>query len=333
MATALVTGGAGFTGVHLVRKLLDKHYTVTVLDITRGDPEEAAALEARGVTFIEGSVDDDEALTRSVAGQDVVFSLASAFRDIHSGDPLFQQVDVEGARKLFARARDEGVKRIVHCSTQGVHGSLPPSDIPGNEDSPLTPIDYYCRAKVDAENVCHAFIKEGMDIVIVRPASIYGPGDTHGWLKLFRMCRDGRFPMLGDGRTYNHPVYVENLADLLLLAAETPQASGRAYIAADDEYLTLTELVRLVARVQGGKVRIYRFPWLAPVNGLAWLMEAATRPFNIEPPLFRRRLTWFTTNRAWDTSRARDELGYRPSVSLEEGLLRTMRWYQSKGLL
>ena len=330
---ALVTGGAGFTGVHLLRGLLDKGHAVTVLDIARGDAQEASAFEAEGVRYIEGSVDDDAVLAQAVPGHDVIFNLASAFRDIHSGVPLFQRVDVEGTRKLFQKAREEGVKRVVHCSTQGVHGSLPADAVPGNEDSPLTPIDYYCSAKVDAEAVCHEFIRDGMDIVIVRPTSIYGPGDTHGWLKLFRMCRQGRFLMLGSGRTHNHPVYVENLADLFMLAAEVPEARGRTYLAGDNEYLTLNELVRLVGKVQGQQVRMYRFPWVAPVHALAWLMEMASRPFNAEPPLFRRRLTWFTTNRGWDISRARNELGYQPAVSLEEGLTRTMHWYQSRGLL
>lgn len=330
---ALVTGGTGFTGVHLVRELLERGHEVTVLDVTRGDPVDVDPLESRGASIIIGSVDDDAVLEKAVPGHDVIFNLASAFRDIHQGTPLFQRVDVEGARKLFRIAQREGVRRVVHCSTQGVHGSLPAGSIPGNEDSPLTPIDYYCEAKVDAENVCQEFIAEGLDVVIVRPTSIYGPGDTHGWLKLFRMCRKGRFLMLGSGRTNNHPVYVGNLVQLFMLAAEVPEARGRTYLAGDDDYVTLNELVTLIGKVQGTDVRMVRFPWIAPVYLLAWAMELAGRPFNWEPPLFRRRLTWFTTNRGWDISRARDELGYRPEIDLAEGLRRTMTWYQSRGHL
>lgn len=315
-----------------MRELLGKGHQVTVLDITEGDPIDTGPLREQGATFVLGSVDDEAVLEQVVPGHDVIFNLASAFRDIHQGTPLFQRVDVEGARTLFRIAREQGVRRIVHCSTQGVHGSLPAGAVPGNEDSPLEPIDYYCEAKVDAENVCQEFIDEGMDIVIVRPTSIYGPGDTHGWLKLFRMCRKGRFLMIGSGKTNNHPVYVDNLVQVFMLAAEVPEARGRTYLAGDDSYVTLTQLVNLIGKVQGRTVRIYRFPWHLPIYLLSWAMEVVSKPFNFEPPLFRRRLTWFTTNRGWDISRARQELGYKPAVELEEGLRRTMEWYQSRGL-
>lgn len=329
----LVTGGAGFTGVHLVRALVERSDEVTVLDISDGDPLDTGPLKARGVRFIKGSVDDEALLPDAVAGQEVIFHLASAFRDIHQGAPLFQRIDVEGTRRLLTAARQAGVRRIVHCSTQGVHGSLPPDKVPGNEDSPIAPIDYYCEAKAAAEAVCDAFIAEGMDIVNVRPTSIYGPGDTHGWLKLFRMCREGRFLMLGSGKTSNHPVYVSNLVDAMLLAAEVREARGRTYLIGDDQPVSLNDLVRMVGHVQGKEVRIYRFPWYAPVHALAYGMEVASKPFNYEPPLFRRRLTWYATNRAWDISRARTELGFQPRVPLEEGLRRTREWYEGRELL
>ena len=172
----LVTGGSGFTGLHLVRALVRRGDEVTVLDITDGDPLEAGPLKSRGVRFIIGSVDDEDKLAEAVPGQDIIFHLASAFRDIHQGAPLFQKIDVEGTRRLLIAARQAGVRRVIHCSTQGVHGSLPADSVPGNEDSPMAPIDYYCEAKVAAEAVADKFIAEGMDIVNIRPTSIYGPG-------------------------------------------------------------------------------------------------------------------------------------------------------------
>jgi len=329
----LVTGGAGFTGIHLVRALVERGDAVTVLDISAGNPLDTNPLKSQGVNFIIASVANKDQLEMAVSGQEVIFHLASAFRDIHQGAPLFHKVDVEGTQRLLEAARLAGTRRVVHCSTQGVHGSLPADRVPGNEDSAIAPIDYYCEAKVAAEAVCDKYVAAGMDIVNVRPTSIYGPGDTHGWLKLFRMCKKGRFLMLGSGKIFNHPVFVGNLVDGFLLAADVPGARGRTYLLGDDAYVSLNELVKLIGRVQGTEVRLYRFPWPAPVHALAYFMEVASKPFNYEPPLFRRRLTWFGTNRGWDISRARTELGFRPRVNLEEGLKLTMEWYQSRGLL
>lgn len=329
----LVTGGSGFTGVHLIRALVSRGDDVTVLDISRGDPVDTEPLERQGVRFLVGSVDDQRALDTSVPGSEVIYHLASAFRSIHEGASLFARIDVEGTRRLLMTARTCGVRRVVHCSTQGVHGSLPPGAVPGDEDSPLDPIDYYCEAKVAAEQVCAEFDASGMDIVNVRPTSIYGPGDTHGWLQLFRMCKKGRFVMIGSGQTYNHPVYVENLVQGLLLAADVPEARGRTYLIGDDSYVTLNELVERIGAIHGKSVRMIRFPWYEPVHALARLMEAASRPFGVEPLLFRRRLTWFKTNRGWDISRAKTELGYVAEISLDEGLRRTRDWYETRGLL
>jgi nucleoside-diphosphate-sugar epimerase len=327
----LVTGGEGFTGLHLVRALTDRGDEVTSLDVCPGDPRDVDPLARRGVRFVRGSVDDERQLASLVPGHELVFHLASAFRDIHQGAPLFQRIDVEGTRRLLVAAQRAGVRRVVHCSTQGVHGSLPRGRTPGNEDSPLAPIDYYCEAKVAAEALCEEFVTRGMDIVNLRPTSIYGPGDTHGWMKLFQMCAKGRFLMLGSGETFNHPVYVDNLVAAFLLAGAKPEARGRTYLIGDESYVTLNELVDLIGEVVGKNVRIYRFPWLGPVRAVAYAMEMLSRPFNYEPPLFRRRLTWFETNRAWDISRARHELGYCPEVTLRDGLTRTMHWYLERG--
>jgi nucleoside-diphosphate-sugar epimerase len=186
---------------------------------------------------------------------------------------------------------------------------------------------------VEGEKVCQEFIARGMDVVIVRPTSVYGPGDTRGWLKLYQLVANGWFLMIGDGKTLNHPVYVENLVDLFELCATAPVASGRVYLAGDEEPVTLNELVREVGAALGSNVHIIRFPWY----GVAWFgataVEFMSKLFGIRPPVFRRRLSWFKTNRAFRIDRAKKELGYRPRVRLREGLARTAYWYRKAGYL
>jgi nucleoside-diphosphate-sugar epimerase len=325
----LVTGGTGFVGSHLVRRLLSRGDKVVSLDKNPGlfDDE----LRSAGAELTTGSVTDSAAVNRAMEGCERVFHLASPFGDILQPDAAYWDIEVNGTRNVLEAARRYGVRRVVHCSTQGVHGII--DRPPGDENSPVAPRDYYCYSKAEGERVCQEFIARGTDVVIVRPTSVYGPGDTRGWLKLYRMVASGWFLMIGDGNTLNHPIYVENLVDVFELAADQPRAKGRVYLAGDDQSVSLTELVRGVGKALGSNVRIVRFPSYQ----LAWLgasaIEVLFKAIGVKPPVFRRRLSWFKTNRAFRIDRARDELGYRPRVSLSEGLARTACWYRHAGYL
>ena len=326
---ALVTGGTGFVGSHLVRRLLSRGQQVVSLDKNPGlfDDE----LRSLGAKLITGSVTDADAVNRAVEGCEVVYHLASPFGDILQPDAAYWDIEVNGTRNVLEAAGRHGVKRVVHCSTQGVHGSL--TQTPGDENSPMVPRDYYCYSKVEGEGVCQEFIGRGRDIVIVRPTSVYGPGDTRGWLKLYQMVASGWFLMVGDGKTLNHPVYVENLIDVFELAANVPEARGRVYLAGDENAVTLTELVRGVAQAIGSEVRIVRWPWYNLALAGAATVERVSKAVGVKPPVFRRRLSWYKTNRAFRIDRARQELGYQPRVQLREGLARTAAWYRSSGYL
>lgn len=325
----LVTGGTGFVGSHLVRRLLARGHQVTSLDTNAGLFD--STLQSGGARLVAGSVTNRLDVDRAVAESELVYHLASPFGDILQPDAVYWDIEVNGTRNVLEAARRYGVRRVVHCSTQGVHGAL--TRIPGDEESPLAPRDYYCYTKVEGERVCREFISSGMDVVIVRPTSVYGPGDVRGWLKLYRLVAGGWFPMVGRGETLNHPVYVENLVDVFELAGSTPGAKGRTYLAGDEHAITLTDLVRKVGAAVGSSVRIIRFPWYR----MAWygsgVVETLFKAVGIKPPIFRRRLSWYATNRAFRIDRARNELGYTPRVGLDEGLRRTGDWYRQMGYL
>lgn len=324
----LVTGGTGFTGSHLVRRLLERGHDVTSLDKKRG--LFAGELEVAGAALVLGSVTDRELVDDAVRGCDVVFHLAAAFRELAVPDQVYWNVNVEGTRNVLAAAERHGVPKVIYCSTQGVHGNV--DDPPGDETTPIEPEDYYQYTKYEGEVVCREFMERGMDITIVRPTAIYGPGDPGRFLLLYRMVRNGRFLMFGDGETTYHPVYIDNLVDLFELAASHPAAKGETYLGGDEEYQTLNELVKAVGRAIDTDVRILHLPfwplWLAAV-----VVEFACKPFRIRPPLFRRRVDWFRQVRAFRIDKAKRELGYEPKVGLEEGLARTAAWYRENGYL
>ncbi|NNF27489.1 MAG: NAD(P)-dependent oxidoreductase [Gemmatimonadetes bacterium] len=324
----LVTGGTGFTGSHLVRRLLEEGHEVVVLDNQPG--LFAEELQSLGAEVVIGSITDQELLDRLTEGCDYVQHLAAAFRKINVPKKVYWDVNVEGTRKVLESAKKHGVKRVVYCSTQGVHGHV--EHPPGDEDSPIEPEDYYQYTKWEGERVCHEYMAEGMEISIVRPTAIYGPGDPGRFLLLFKMSKDGRFLMFGDGKTTYHPVYIDNLVDLFILAAEHPAAVGRTYLGADAHYYTLNDLVKAVGRAMGIDVKIWHLPfrplWLAAV-----VVEAVCWPLRISPPLFRRRVDWFRQVRAFKIDRAREELGYEAKVGIDEGLSETYKWYIEEGYL
>jgi nucleoside-diphosphate-sugar epimerase len=325
----LVTGGTGFVGSHLVRRLLSKGHQVVSLDKNPGLSDDD--LRARGAQLVGGSVTEPEDIRRAMEGCELVYHLASPFGDILQPDRAYWDIEVNGTRNILQAAQGMGVHRVIHCSTQGVHGII--NDPPGDEDSPIAPRDYYCYSKAEGERVCQEYIDRGMDVVIVRPTSVYGPGDTRGWLKLYRMVSSGWFLMVGDGKTLNHPVYVDNLVDMFELAAANPTARGRAYLAGDEDSVTLTDLVRCVGDALGAPVRILRFPWYRAAWVGASAIEVVLKRIGVKPPVFRRRLSWFKTNRSFRIDRARKELGYQPRIQLKEGLSRTAAWYRKAGYL
>lgn len=326
--TVLVTGGTGFTGSHLVKRLIDRGHNVRVVDNQKGlFYEELKDLNAQ-ITI--GSVTDKELMDQLVQGCDVVHHLAAAFRSIDDPKQVYWDVNVEGTRYLLEAALKHGVKKFVYCSTQGVHGHV--ETPPGNEDSPIAPADYYQLTKYEGEVVAKEFMEKGLDVTILRPTAIYGPGDPGRWYMLFKYTASGRFFMFGNGQTTYHPVYIDNLVDAFELAVEKEEATGETYIIGDREYYTLEEIVHKVGEAQDKEVSIVHLPFW-PLWMLAALCEAVCAPFKIAPPLFRRRVDWFRQMRAFDVSKAERELGYDSKVDLQTGLANTAEWYRANGYL
>ena len=167
--------------------------------------------------------------------------------------------------------------------------------------------------------------------VVVRPVGIYGPGDTR-FLKIFKFVYNGKFRMIGSGKVLYHLTFVDDLVQGIILAGEKEEAVGQIYTIGGPEYTTLEKLVQLIAEVLEVTVPRKKLPvWPFWIAGL--LCEGVCRPLRIEPPIYRRRLDFFTKDRAFDISKARRELGYEPKVSLKTGLKITGDWYKQMGWL
>lgn len=276
-----------------------------------------------------GELTNSSDVSRAAAGCDQVYHLAAVFRTAGHPDSYYREVNVTAVEHVLAAARHHGCERVVHCSTVGVHGNvLAP---PANEDSPFRPADIYQRTKLEGEQRAREAMRAGQPVVIFRPAMCYGEGDTR-LLKLFSSIQRRVFRIIGGGQNRLHLVHADDLARGIALCGQRPEALGNAFILAGPDAPKLAEVVQQIGRVLDVKVSGLRIP-LAPVNALAALCEMVCIPFGIDPPLHRRRVSFFKHHREFDCSRARNLLGYEPTVSSAEGIARTAAWYIEQGML
>jgi len=324
----LVTGATGFTGGHLARSLARRKHEVRGL--IRNNGPSSAELVRDGVIPVMGDVRDQPALDKAAAGVDVVYHIAAVYRQAGLPREAYRAINATAGGQVVEAAARGGARRVVHCSTVGVHGDI--DQPPANEDAPLKPGDIYQRTKLEGERLAReAGRRFGVQVTIARPSGIYGPGDRR-LLKLFRGIARRRWITLGRGEIYYHLTYIDDLVDGFVLCGEHPDAANRTYILAGGEVTSLNALVKLVA--DGAEVpepRVHLPVWPVWMAGAA--CEALCAPFGIEPPLYRRRVDFFTKSRAFDITRARAEIGYRPQVSLRDGIRRTFEWYRAHGWL
>jgi nucleoside-diphosphate-sugar epimerase len=324
---SLVTGATGFTGGHLARYLAASGRRVRA--IVR-DPARAADLSRAGVEVVAGDLRDVAAIDAALRGVEVVYNIAALYRQAGLPETAYRAVNAEAVGTIVRRAAAAGVRRVVQCSTVGVHGDVerPPAD----EEAPLRPGDVYQQTKVEGERLGHeAAAETGVELVVARPTGIYGPADRR-LLKLFRGVARQRFLILGDGKIFYHLTYVDDLCEGFRLCGEVTGAAGRTYILAGPEVTTLNELTRIIAAEAGVlPPRLHLPVW--PFWAAGAVCEAVCAPFGLEPPLYRRRVDFFTKSRAFDIARARRELGYDPKTMLREGVRRTLAWYREHGWL
>ena len=325
----LVTGGTGFIGSRLIPLLSGNGTEVRVLALRRDDWEEnnLESLEASGVDVRIGSVTDPEAVHAALEGMDAVIHLAAAQSDMSDSDDHFRAVNVGGVSLLLQASAEAGIRRFVHASTVGVYGD-PESTV--DENSPTHPTNIYGTTKLEGERVVRTW-DQGPERVILRLPETYGPGDRR-LLKLFGPVKRGRFPMVGPGENLHQPIFVDDLAPLMQMALESPAAVDELFLIGGPRSITSNEMVQAVADAVGGPPPRIRLP-MAPMAGLAVIMERTLRPLGIRPPLHTRRLDFYRKSFSIDASKAQDVLGYAPTTDFRAGAQATARWYEDHGLI
>jgi len=321
----LVTGAGGFVGLRLCAALAQRGYGLRVL--LRGEKEEAF-FRSMGAQIFNGDLRDPQVAPWAVDGVEGVFHLASIVQGVELPDAEFWEVNYSATCRLLDAAEKTGAKKFLYCSTTGVMGDI--KNPPADETAPYDTEDIYQITKAAAEQAAlERNCANGMAVTVARPGAVYGPGDRR-LLKLFKMAGGGRFPVVGDGKTLIHPVYVDDLVNGLILAYDKPESAGRVYIIAGAEPVSIIHWAEVIARAAGAPLRPFHVPY-GPVRALAGVMEGILNPLGIKSPLFGRRVDFYVKTRAFSIERARRELAYQPAIGLEDGAARTVAWYREKG--
>lgn len=317
MHRVLVTGATGFIGSFLCKRLLDNNMFVrgTLL------PSEVASSLVPGVqpALIE-PLGSETSWDNSLAGIDTVVHLAARVHIMEdtSSDPLseFRRINVDGTARLARESVKMGVKRLVFVSSIKVNGEE--TVFPYTSESQPVPTDDYGISKWEAEQALRKIECEtGLEVVVVRPTLVYGPGVKANFLNLLDVVYRG-FPLpLSSISNLRSFIFVGNLVDALVKCTVHPAAAGNTYLVSDGEDVSTPELIRRTAVSLGVKERLFAFPvnFMKLVGVLMGKSGAVNR---------------LTGSLTVDGSKIRQELNWNPPFSLEHGMRETALWYLNK---
>ena len=325
---ALVTGGGGFLGGVIVRRLLARGNAVR--SFARGEYPELTAI---GVEVCRGDLADAEAVARTAEGCDVVFH-AAAKAGVWGPYEAYYKTNVLGTANVIAACREHGVRRLVHTSSPSV--VFDGRDQEGVDESAPYParfLAHYPRTKARAEQMVLEANGPQLATVALRPHLIWGPGDPHLVPRLLAQGRAGKLRALGTRPNLVDSVYVDNAADAHLLAADRLRPgspiAGKVYFISNDEPLPVVELMNRILATAGIPPITRRVP-PAAAYVVGGLLEAVYYLLGLpgEPRMTRFVARQLATAHWFDVSAAKRDLGYRPAVSIEEGMERLARAIQ-----
>ena len=313
--SVLITGANGFVGKALTSELVQHGQYVQAA--VRSENAHVGDLHRRVV----GEMNAQTKWTDALVGIDVVIHLAARVHVMNdvSADPLaeFRKVNLHGTENLARQAASAGVKRLVYVSSIKVNGE-------GTEESPYSesdaadPQDPYGISKWEAEQALHRISQEtGLEVVIVRPPLVYGPGVKGNFISLFKAIDKGLPLPLAGARNARSLVYVGNLVDALITCATKAEAAGQTYLVSDGKAVSTAELVSEIARALGRKDRSFYFPpsILSAVAGLLGKTAQVDRLFG---------------SLRVDSSKLGQQLAWTPPYTLQQGLAETARWYHQQ---
>jgi UDP-N-acetyl-alpha-D-quinovosamine dehydrogenase len=316
MKKILVTGANGFVGKVLCGEVVRR--AVAVAGATRA----VCALPVGVEPIVIGTMDQRTDWQSALRGVDVVIHLAARVHVMRegAGDPLaeFCRVNVLGTERLGRAAAASGVKRLVYVSSIKVNGETTYSGQKYTEADPPVPQDPYGISKWEAEQALHRVVREtGLEVVIVRPPLVYGPGVKGNFAQMLKVLSKGMPLPLASIHNLRSLLYVENLVDALIVCAAHPAAAGQTYLVSDGEDISTPALMRSLASAMGKPARLFPCP-PALLKGMAGMLGRGAQ------------LDRLLGSLQVDSARIRRDLNWVPPHSLQQGLRATADWYRTK---
>ncbi len=327
----LVTGGTGLLGSHIVEQLHKRGRPVRALVRPGADTR---WLKEQGVELARGDLLDAASLDRACEGVQCIYHAAARVGDWGPWSD-FVRITIDGSINLFDAAEKAGVPRFIHISSISAYGHVNKPGLVIDETAPLGVKvhrwSYYTRAKVAVEEELWRRHATGSKVKysVIRPSWLYGPRDRATIARLVSMVRNGKAKLLGTGDNRLNVVYAGNVAEGCILAADNPKAVGQAYNCSNDGELTQRQYFNMVAKAIGAEPVTKVVPFKT-AYAAAFVLECIGHLLRLKkPPLVTRYAVWLMGRETFfSAEKARKELGWRSTVSYEEGVPATIRWFE-----
>ncbi|WP_120005342.1 NAD-dependent epimerase/dehydratase family protein [Nesterenkonia muleiensis] len=330
-AKVLVTGASGLLGRSVASRLAELGYQVTTLQ------RSASGLST--VREVRGSLTDPQAVEEAVSGQDAIIHMAAKV-SVSGRREEFEQVNIEGTERIFDAAWAEGVENVLYVSSPSVaHAGESLVGAPAGPPDPDHAEGHYAQTKAEAELIAEARASVGINVLIMRPHLVWGPGDGQLTKRIIDRARSGRLPLLGSGAPLVDTLYIDNAVDAFAAGlrrlpqiAELP-AAQRRLVVTNGEPRPIGELLMGIAAAGGAKPPKLRVP-PAVAKAAGAVVErlwAVTGPHQDEPPMTRFLAEQLSTAHWFDQRHTREVLGWSPQVSIDEGLLKLARHIRRTG--
>lgn len=326
MEKILVTGATGFLGKYLVKQLVDDGYEVFAL----GRNERAGkVLVALGATFCAGDFTDKDSCRSYFEGVDYVIH-AGALSTVWGKWEDFYNINVEGTRNVCELSKEHNVKRMVYVSSPSIYsGKQHRFDIKENEFDKSNKLNYYIQSKIMSEDIIKEYNEKGLYTVVIRPRGLIGIGDTSLIPRILKANDKIGIPLFNGGTNYVDITCVENVAYALSLCIKAADIDGQVFNISNGEPMEFKNILEMFLKSINKEAKYLKLPF-GLVYGIAGFLEWIYKTFNKkgEPALTKYTVCTLAFSQTLDISKAKEKLGYKPIMTLSEGILQYGEWWK-----